>query len=310
MILVVTPNLAWDVTYAVDRLVPHRTHRVRSVRGRAGGKGVNVARVLGRLGRRAVVAGLAGGRTGELIRQDLLDSGIDADIAAVREESRRTVAVVSTADGEATLFNEPGPVVGPAEWTGFREAVLARIPEASAVVLTGSLPPGVPDDSKVPFIHRATASGVPCIVDTSGPALRHAVKSRPALVKPNAEELRELTSRPDPLRAAVDLRDEHGVDVVVSLGAEGLVAATGRGVWRARPGEPVRGNPTGAGDAVVAALVSGHVDGTPWPHRLAEAVAISAAAVAAPVAGEFDADEYRRQRDTVRVHPPEVLDGT
>ena len=90
---------------------------------------------------------------------------------------------------------------------------------------------------------------------------------------------------------------------MVSHGGEGLFAVTEEGRWRAAPPDHVRGNPTGAGDAAVAALTAGLVDGSPWPERLADAVALSAAAVAAPLAGDFDAALYRRAREQVRVAP-------
>lgn len=98
------------------------------------------------------------------------------------------------------------------------------------------------------------------------------------------------------LRAAQRLRRAGADAVVVSLGADGLLGVTGEECWVARPPEAVRGNPTGAGDAVVAALAAGLVAGAPWPDRLADAAALSAAAVHAPVAGSFDAAAYARYR--------------
>jgi len=102
------------------------------------------------------------------------------------------------------------------------------------------------------------------------------------------------------LTAARRLRDRGAGAVVVSLGAGGLLAVTGAGVWRARP-EPLRGNPTGAGDACVAALAAGLAAGTAWPALLADAVALSAAAVACPLAGEVDLDVYRRLAPAIEV---------
>ncbi|MEV0698953.1 hexose kinase [Saccharopolyspora sp. NPDC050389] len=301
MILVVTPNLAWDITYAVDCLNPNRTHRVAAVAERAGGKGVNVARVLRRLGHDATVCGLAGGPTGAAIERDLTASNIARELTAIGGNSRRTVAVAAADDGNATLFNEPGPEITGPEWDGFRAATTELIPRFSAVVLSGSLPPGAPADGYAAFVEAATSCGIPAIVDTSGEALRQALAANPALVKPNAEELLASTGIADPLRAVTDLRQRFAGDVVASLGADGLLAATSEGTWRVVPGRSVHGNPTGAGDAVVAALAAGSVSGSAWPQRLSEAVAVSAAAVTVPTAGDFDLDHYRMQLREVRL---------
>lgn len=301
MILVVSPNLAWDITYAVGSLIPNRTNRVAAVSERAGGKGVNVARVLRRLGQDATVLGLAGGRTGEVIERDLAESLIDREITSISGNSRRTVAIAAADDGNATLFNEPGPEVSEREWQRFRTSTGELIPHSSVVVLSGSLPPGVPDDGYVAFVEAAATCAIPTIVDTSGEHLREVLVAGPDLVKPNAEELLASTGINDPRRAVAELRRQCASDVVASLGAGGLLAATGEGTWQATPGQRVHGNPTGAGDAVVAALAAGLVTGSTWPQRLSAAVAVSAAAVAAPVAGDFDADHYQQQLSAVRL---------
>jgi tagatose 6-phosphate kinase len=277
VIVTVTPNLALDVTYELAELRPGHAHRVRAVHARAGGKGVNVARVLKSLGHDVLVLGLAGGATGDAVRADLDASGLRHDLVPCAGETRRTVTVV--AGGEATLLNEPGPVVSPDEWA----ALEARIPDADILVVSGSLPPGVDADA----IARLAARDLPVIVDTSGEPLRRAAPYAWA-VKPNAEELAALTGTDDPVAGARMLRADT---VVVSLGAEGLLAVTGSGVHRAAPPKVVAGNPTGAGDAVVAALAAGA--GSPWPDLLVDAAALSAAAVLSPVAGSYDSAAYK-----------------
>ncbi|GAA4873176.1 1-phosphofructokinase family hexose kinase [Saccharopolyspora cebuensis] len=300
MITTVTANLALDVTYRLDRLTPDRVHRARSVRQRAGGKGVNVARVLRRLGYETRVVGLVGGATGEAIRADLDAAGLPHELVEIGGESRRTVALVSD-DGQATLINEPGPGVADREWAELGEVVRRVGGRSAAVVFAGSLPPGVADDGYARLIARVGARGVPTVLDTSGAALRRGVAARPDVVKPNAEELAELTGAVGPREGARVLRDLGAGSAVVSLGGAGLLAVTDAGSWRAEPSRQVSGNPTGAGDAVVAALAGGLVTRAPWPDRLREAVAASAAAVAAPVAGDLDEQHYHRERGAARV---------
>ncbi|WP_031066740.1 1-phosphofructokinase family hexose kinase [Streptomyces sp. NRRL WC-3742] len=303
MILTVTLNAALDVTYRVDRLRPQASNRVRSVTERAGGKGVNVSRVLHALGERTAVTGLAGGATGVLLRGELASAGLTDELVPISGESRRTTAVVDESAGDTTVLLEPGPVVRPEEWDRILDRIDALLPGAMAVVFSGSLPQGVPADAYAELVRLARSHGVPAVVDADGPALRAALAGMPTLVKPNADELAAVTGLSDPVAAAESLRGAGARSVVASLGAEGLIAVTAYGSWRARQPERLSGNPTGAGDAAVAALALGLVDGTPWPDRLAEAVALSAAAVAAPLAGDFDSAVHARLRPLVEVRP-------
>ncbi|MCX2183884.1 hexose kinase [Streptomyces sp. SKN60] len=303
MILTVTLNPALDITHRVDRLRPHSAHRVRDVGARAGGKGVNVSRVLHTLGLPTLVTGLAGGPTGEAVRRELCRAELPELLTPVDGETRRTVAVVDEHTGDTTTLLEPGPVVRPEEWRSFLADFEACVERATVVVLSGSLPPGLPEDAYATLVHAARARAVPAVLDTSGPALRAALPAGPALVKPNADELTEATGESDPRRAAQALRAAGAEAVVASLGPDGLLAVTPEGAWRAVPPERLRGNPTGAGDAAVAALARGLAAGVSWPRRLAEAVALSTATVAAPLAGSFDPAVHRRLRDAVDVHP-------
>ncbi|MEU1800061.1 1-phosphofructokinase family hexose kinase [Streptomyces sp. NPDC019937] len=317
MILTVTLNTALDITYRVPRLRPHASHRVTEVTERPGGKGINVARVLAALGHHTAVTGFAGGVTGTVVRE-LLAAEPEADpdagtgggritdaLVPIAGTTRRTLGVVDTTSGDTTQLNEAGPAVTAAEWAAFMDAYARLLPEASAVALCGSLPPGVPVGTYAQLIREARAAGVPTLLDTSGEPLRRGVAARPDIVKPNAEELAGLTGSTEPLRAARDARRRGARAVAASLGADGLLAITAQGAWRAAPPERLTGNPTGAGDAAVAGLLSGLVDEVPWPERIARAVALSAAAVRAPAAGEFDRALYAELLDRIEVteHP-------
>ncbi|MDO0934125.1 1-phosphofructokinase family hexose kinase [Streptomyces sp. DG2A-72] len=293
MILTVTLNTALDITYRVRALRPHTTHRVTEVTERPGGKGLNVARVLAALGHEVTVTGFTGGATGRVIQDQLTTTpGLVDALVPVAGPTRRTIAVVDEQTGDTTQLNEPGPVITPAEWSAFQEAYEDLLPSASAVALCGSLPPGVPVGAYAGLIRDARAAGVPVLLDTSGEPLRRGVAARPDLIKPNADELAELTGSHEPFRATQDARRRGAHAVVASLGPEGLLAVTPQGRWRAAPPTPVHGNPTGAGDSAVAGLLSGLVERLPWPDRLARAIALSAATVLAPAAGEFDRRAY------------------
>ncbi|MFC7929040.1 1-phosphofructokinase family hexose kinase [Streptomyces cinereoruber] len=292
MIVTVTLNTALDLTYRVPALTPRASHRVTQVIERPGGKGLNVARVLAALGYETVATGFAGGATGAVLRDGLAATPVRDELVETAGSTRRTVAVVDAADGDTTQLNEPGPTVTAAEWEAFRARFTALLDGAAAVALCGSLPPGIHVGAYAELVRLARAAAVPVLLDTSGEPLRRGIAARPDLVKPNADELAQLTGAREPRRATLDARRRGAHAVVSSLGPEGLLAATPEGLWRAAPPAPVKGNPTGAGDSAVAGLLSGLVDGVPWPDRLVRAVALSAATVLSPVAGEFDAGAY------------------
>ncbi|MDK1348928.1 1-phosphofructokinase family hexose kinase [Streptomyces sp. 378] len=302
MILTVTLNTALDITYRVGSLRPHASHRVSEVIERPGGKGVNVARVLAALGHEVAVTGFTGGATGRVVRERLAAvPGVVDALVPISGATRRTIAVVDERTGDTTQLNEPGPLVTPTEWSSFQEAYADLLPSASAVALCGSLPPGVPVGAYAGLVRTARAAGVPVLLDTSGEALRRGVAARPDMIKPNTDELAELTGSHEPLRATQDARRRGARAVVATLGAEGLLAVTPEGRWRAVPPTPVRGNPTGAGDAVVAGLLSALTEHLPWPTRLTRATALAAATVTAPVAGEFDRGVYEESLGRVTV---------
>ncbi|MET7303716.1 hexose kinase [Embleya sp. NPDC005575] len=303
MILTVTPNPAWDVTYHLEHLERHGANRPLSVGGRAGGKGINVTRVLRSLGVAVAAVAPLGGVTGERIRADLAAADIALTAVPVSGETRCTTTIVETGSGGATSLNELGPARTAQEWARMVAAAAELLPNASVLVLSGSLPPGVAVGGYAELVTLARAARVPVLLDASGPALVAGVAAGPDLVKPNADELVAATGESHPLRAVARLLRESRSDtaVVASFGPEGMVAGTGAGWWRAVPPASVHGNATGAGDAAVAALARGLAEGSPWPDRLRDAVALSAAAVAAPVAGDVDAELYRTWRPRVRV---------
>jgi tagatose 6-phosphate kinase len=325
VIVVVCLNPALDITYQVPAVTWGGVNRPSAVYARPGGKGLNVARTLHALGAQVLLMGLAGGSTGAGIEDALARLGVPAVLTPIAAETRRTLTVVEGSvvegivvdgGGAATAFNEPGPQVGAREFTEFRAQYDKALAVASAVVLSGSLPTGLGADTYATLIETATAAGVPALLDTHGEALLLGAAAGPAIVKPNLDELEKLAGRrlsnlhgPDLAAVSVaadQLRAIGAQTAVASLGADGLLAATGDSYWRARAATAMAGNATGAGDAVVAALAHGLVLGRPWDERLRHAAALGAASVAAPVAGEFSKADYASALSAVAVHRNEV----
>lgn len=301
MILTLTANPALDVTYPVHRLIVGGSHRVHGMRERAGGKGINVAAVLAQEGYDALALGPIGDDSGAALLRDLDERGIDHAMTLVRAATRRTVNVVSAAEGEATIFNEAGALLTAPDW-GQVLGDLERALRDGARVLTisGSLPPGLPMDAYAAVITLARRFGCRTILDSSGTFLPAALEAGPDVIKPNLTELREATGTQDALSGARLLQEGGARAVLVSRGPDGLLLLDEHDrVATARLAAPLQGNPTGAGDAVVAAVAAGFIDELGWPEILRNAVAWSAAAVLAPVAGEIDQAAAIRIKDTV-----------
>jgi len=314
MILVVTLNPALDITHHVAGADWAGVNRPFAVHAKAGGKGLNVARTLRALGQPVTLTGLAGGLTGQALRDGLAGTGIVAELTPIAGETRRTFAIADSVRGQTALFNEPGPAVSEREYQRFFVGYERALASSAAVVLSGSLPGGIPADAYAGLVAAAARAGVPSILDSDGPALAHGVAAGPALVKPNLAELQAVAGRaagaagppagpdlPAVEAAARGLVAAGAGAVVVSLGARGLLAVAPDGAWHARPPGPVAGNPTGAGDAVVAGLADSLARGRDWPAMLRHAVALGTAAAGAPVAGEFALADYERLVTTVEV---------
>jgi len=289
MILTVTPNPAIDLTYRVAALEPGETHRVAPPAARAGGKGLNVARVIAQTGGASFVLTTAGGASGLRLADDLEASGLPSELIPVAAPTRSSVAIVDEGSGVATILNETGAGLSPAEWTALREAVERLAVPATAIVGSGSLPPGAPESFYADLVEVATRRGIPSVVDASGTALLAAAEAGADVLKPNRRELADTVGLDDPVAGARVLLAAGAGLVLVSLGADGMLAVGESRTWSARLPRPLAGNATGAGDAAVAALATALAAGITDPAVLVRrATAWSAAAVVAPLADELD----------------------
>jgi 1-phosphofructokinase family hexose kinase len=292
-VITVTPNPAVDLSYHIAGITPGASHRVAAPLSRAGGKGLNVARVAHQLGYPVLAVATSGGTTGAEFAAELRSSGVPHRLIPVAAETRRSIALVDTVGGETSIFNEEGSPLQPSEWRALAAAVVDALDGQSAGVLvgSGSLPPGAPADFYPALVRLARDAGIPAVVDTSGPGIIAAARAGADLLKPNNHELLEATGETGLEAAAQHLVALGAKTVLVSAGAEGMLAfhhAAPGGYWSARLPEPLSGNPTGAGDAGVAAAAVALAAGiTDIPTILRRATSWSAAAVLMPAAGEI-----------------------
>lgn len=297
MIITVTPNPALDLTWHVAEIVHGGTHRAEAGRARAGGKGLNVARVAHAQGAPVTAITTAGGATGEEFAAELDAAGVPHVLVPVTASTRRSIALVDETRGDTTIVNEYGVAPSDAEWGALQDAVGDALADAAGVlVISGSLPPGAPDGLLPALIAQGREAGAIVIADTSGPALLAAADAGASVLKPNEHELGEATGLEDPVDGARELLRRGAELVLVSLGAEGMLAVSAASgspapevrVLHARLHTALAGNPTGAGDAGVAACAVLMDAGIRDPEQiLRRATAWSAAAVLMPLAGDI-----------------------
>lgn len=288
-IVVVTPNPAIDVTYRVEHQLIGETVRVQQATRRAGGKGINVVRVLRTLGVESMAVQPLGGGAGAWMQSQLVADGLLSVAVDAPGETRTTVAVVDDL-AHPTLYAEPGSPLGDDAWAGLVDAIGRHCEPGGFLVIAGSFPPETDATRVAALVAAARDAGTTVVVDASGTALIAAADAGAHIVKPNESELLEATGATT-LDEAIDDLIARGVGtVVVSRGSNGLLLATADGKRLIQAGVPgVSGNPTGAGDAATAGLVSALAAGLGLADSLRRAAVVGAAAVLSPVAGEIDA---------------------
>jgi len=299
VIVTVTLNAALDVAYEAEGLAWQATWDVTRVRHRAGGRGVAVARVLHTFGHEVLAAGLAGGATGELIREDLGRSGIPVAFTEIGRESRRVLEVTDTGVGRTIRLREPGPYVTTEELGRFAGDYRRLLADATAVVLCGTLPAGLPPEIYGSLATWAAEAGVPVILNAGGSALGYAASRRPDLVVPDPDG----HSAADPAAGEALLR--LGAAAVATPWPGRVTVVTKAGRWNASLGGSGEGPPEvtdGTGQeslgALVAGLVPGLLLGWSWPDLLQHAVAVAAAA---DPSGDVNLAVYERLVDSVTV---------
>ena len=270
MILTVTLNAAVDSTWRVDNLVVGSINRVGAEEPTrvAGGKGINVARFIHKLGERVLATGFVGGFMGELIKSQLEDEGIDFHFIPLSGESRECLIILNSADGTWTGIYGTGPKVPPSKLDEFKSFFADILSSCKLVCLSGSLPLGVPRDFYADLISLSRKEDIPIILDTSGEALKEGVQAKPFMIKPNLQEFKEIfnlsrgTNSERSVEEKANALVATGLNVVaISKGEEGSIIYSKNKSWRMIPPKIRMTNPVGAGDAFVGGFAVGIVRG-------------------------------------------------
>jgi len=313
MIVTVTLNAALDRTLTVPNFQAGFRHRASESLTLPGGKGVNIARALKTLGQPVIATGLAGGKTGIRIVEDLTAEGILNDFVRIRGESRTSTAVIDPTSNTQTEVNEYGPVVSARELQAFMEKFTYIAKGADVVIVAGSLPRKVKESFYKELIAALTATGVNTVLDTAGEPLRLAIKAQPGLVSPNAYEAEALIGHEfgddeDFFHATRQL-GKMGAGAGIITHPNGCFAYLPQGegdetVYKVQipPLDPI--STVGSGDAFLAGYVSASLSGKTPEDCLRQAVACGAANTQKYGAGIFDPHDVKRlyAKTKVEVH--------
>ena len=300
-LITLTLNPALDLATTTDHVAPTHKLRCGPVQRFAGGGGINVARVLHRLGADVCAWALAGGAAGTQVRQLLAAEGVPTLLQPISGDTRENFSVVETTTSQEFRFVLPGPTLQASEWQACLDALATHTPPPRWLIASGSLPPGTPDDFYAQLARAASGRGVRVAVDTSGPPLAAALQAGVALVKPSLRELRDVMQQPleqaaDWCTAAQSLVRSGAAEIVaLSVGEQGAVLATREGVWQTPAlNVPANTGTTGAGDCFLAALVWALDRGVSPAEALRWGVAAGAAALLHPGTTLAQADDVQR----------------
>ncbi len=309
MIVTVTLNAGLDRTLTVPNFQRGQRHRASQGLSLAGGKGINVARALKRLGVPVVAAGLAGGRTGTHLVEELTAEAILNDFVRTADESRTSTAVVDPTGGSYTEINEWGPHVEPDELAMLLDKLEYLSRGADVVVFAGSLPRGVQDNFYAEAIRDLNRRDVRTVLDSEGEPLRLGVEAEPFLVSPNQREAeglvgQEFRDAEDTMMALERIADMGARNVLITSESAcfGLFREERRRLlYRAEATrvEPI--SAVGSGDVLLAAFLAARLADRPLDEALRDAVAAGAASTLEVGAGRFDPREAARLHKNVRL---------
>ena len=314
-VVTITLNPALDLTGSVNELNVGSVSLVQQSNLHAAGKGVNVAKVLSDLGADVTVTGFLGKDNPELFHQLFNDIGVKNEFVEVQGATRINVKLVE-ASGNVSDINFPGVQVTADEIARFEETLFRLAETHDYFVLAGSLPGGVTAEQCAAWIKALHQQGKKVLFDSSKAALKSGIEAHPWLIKPNDEELGDFVGEhletPEQCQAAAQTLSDKGIEnIVVSMGADGVMWLN-QGEWlRAQPPRMNVVSTVGAGDTLVAGLCWGHMQVMPKNDLLRFATALSALAVSQVGVGltsQEELENIKLQTQVSELYPNTNLD--
>jgi 6-phosphofructokinase 2 len=300
MIVTVTLNPSLDEWMSLTTLRVGELNRASRFARYPGGKGINVSRVIRELGGRTTALALTGGEDGAILKALMSRLSIPLQGVEVAGSTRNNYQISTTSPRALTEINTEGPRVSPSVLQALERRLLEHRPSLRCVVLSGSLPPGIPATIYGRWIRLLARRGTPCVLDASGPALRWGLRAHPWLVKPNRQEAEELlqvkiAGMREAIAATRRLVRLGSSLVILSLGKDGALLALhpgtgGQGtgdrkaleMWKARPPAVKTVSAVGAGDSLVGGFVTAWTQGRTALEAFRLGVACGAATAMTP----------------------------
>jgi 6-phosphofructokinase 2 len=287
-IVTVTLNPALDIYAATERLAPTRKLRCTDERRDPGGGGVNVARVAHRLGANVLAVYTTGGVVGDSLGEMIQGEGVRSLCLPVSGETRESLTILEQSSAKEYRFVFPGPTLSADDWRACFSQLQGLKDAFEFIVLSGSLPPGAPDDAYAQIARWARSKGMRVVLDASGPALKPALDEGVFLIKPSLDELRDIVDAPletleDWIGACRALVDRKAAEIVaLTVGDRGAVVATRDQAWRAESVKVDVVSSVGAGDSFLGAMVWALDAGRPLDEAFRHGVAAGTAALLTP----------------------------
>ena len=298
MVYTITLNPALDRTLRVEKIQPDESNRIEKEQRYAGGKGIDVSRVLTTLGISNRALGFAGGFAGDELEGRLLNEGISYDFVRISGETRTNIIVNDMSTRMQTIFSASGPEIKPYELMKIILKV-EKLEKPNIVTISGSLPPGVHPEIYRKIIEIAKNKEAKVILDTDGDALKIGIQGLPDIIKPNVHELSRLVDMrlitvDEIIRAAQSIHKQGVRIVLVSMGAKGILLFSRKERYLASPPKVRVKNTIGAGDSAVAGFVYGLVMGKSLKKALIYAVAAGTATTLRPGTALCQKDDFLR----------------
>lgn len=258
LIATITLNPSIDKRYIIGTLEKGKVMRTSKVINTAGGKGLNVSRVLKDMGSNVLATGFLGDHNGRFIEERLKDYKIKCEFQWIKDSTRCCIAILDD-EGNQTEILEPGPFILKEEKHSFLEKYNDILDKVNILVISGSLPKGLDKDFYKTLINLARKKEKLVLLDSSGHSLKEAIKSKPYFIKPNIEELEALTNKSlksdfEIIREIDELHSE-GIDlIIISLGKDGAIGSLNGEKYKVIPPKVNAINAVGSGDSMVAAV--------------------------------------------------------
>jgi 1-phosphofructokinase len=291
-IITLTLNPSIDQIQTVDPFLPFGKNIILSAEKFPGGKGINAAFTLGKLDADCIALGFAGSDTFSAYEDKLKKVGVEADLIALEGKTRENLKIVDLSSGKDTEFNQPGFQVGAQDLSLLNSVVEKHLPDTDWLILSGSLPPGVPTNFYYDMISLAKSKGTRTCLDTSGLPLLEGISARPDILRINLSEFRELIhasleDEKELVREIVHFQ-KTGVDtLVISLGSQGAIGFDGRDMLKLKIPAISPVSLTGAGDAMTAAFVHQINQNKSFNDALLFSAAVASATVLCKEPGDF-----------------------